>query len=298
MSLWKIILVVVLGLICGVVFVAVFGLASGVVFYSGVFSVKSKDLQLTVLDEETGDPIPKATVSVSVNTHYFKPPPTIIALTDDKGIAKAQIAGGASEFNIGLQAKGYKKSTIYCSGTSAGLEFKLKKLPKVILNVPNDYVGPIKFDLPQHQSGVHKIDPPKEYQFHANAQGEVDCDNLEHPAHFDGLNESLHTGSLTAFYEDGREIPLAGAEGVKDSTIALRHVSTYYHPRNPQEFSPLPDRDVLSALDMNKPQEIYVIGTAQDEKALLDSLPGVERIGVDFDFDIHDYNWGKTKTGL
>ena len=297
MALWKMILVVILGLICGLAFVAVFGMASGIIYFNTtILSVKYKDLQVTVLDDETGEPIPKATVSVSINTRYFRPPPIITADTDNKGIAKVQIAAGASDFTIELKAKGFKHTAIACDGTST--EFKLKKLPKIILIVPNDYAGPIKFDLPQHQSGVQKLDPHKEYQFHANAKGGVDCDILEPPANYDGLHEALNTGCLTAFYEDGREIPSADADGVKDSTTALRHVSPYYRPRNSPEGKAIPDHDVLSALDLNKPQEIYVIGTEQDQKALLDSLPGAERIVVSFDFDIHDYNWSKTNTGF
>jgi hypothetical protein len=296
MSIWKAVLVLVLGLGCGVAFVAV----SGVVFKKSV-SFRYDDVQVTVVDKATGKPIPNAQVSASYSgDHYFGRPEPNSAVTDSKGVATVKIARGTNDcLFVMLKAKGYYDGkTGWSTEYGAPISCQLDQLPKIALTVPNGCAGPIKFNMPERPDNRQFDLSPHEYHLHADAAGNVAIEDVETLGDYYALEEAFATTFLTASYEDGSQIPLADGSGVTDSTPALRYVGAYFAPKNPPDAKPRKVRDVLETLDTSKLQEIYVIGTDEDRQATHDSMPDMDRIGVSFDFDVHDYNWGKTSAGF
>lgn len=309
---------------------------------AGVFPYKYATVQLTVVDDQTGEPLPKAKVSVYYSDeYYFNHPNSDAAVTDDKGTATVKIAKGTSDWNITLKPAGYLLSHIQYSEKHAipdKLKIQCIKLPKITLVVPNGYVGPINFQMPRKPKPGSMKALQREYDFHADAQGNVRIQSLETFLDFIHLEEALQTCYLTAFYEDGKQIPTASRDGSpdeatqKNSTIALRHV-VYCPPgqffvigtdhdrqalndsiitaieksHEKQKKNINPDR-TFTVHDYNWERTFVGIGQAPNEAAEMRmgtsqhavihrvSPSGIERIGIDFTPDIHNYEWGKTNT--
>jgi hypothetical protein len=296
MQLWKTALVLILGLACGVACVAVSVWGLKKTAQAKVFAYKYRDVTVEVVDDETDQPLAKAKVEVTYeDTHRIIQPEPNSAESDGKGMATVKFALKTNDLNLSVDAKGYLSASGKCdSEISTPIHCRLKKLPKITLNVPNGYVGPIRFNLPKRPDSSQKTIPHREYQLHADAAGDVKIEDVETEANYLALQKALQKSVLTAAYEADGKIPLANDEGVKDSTIALRFVAFYYSWKDPKDANQQSAGKFLEKLDTDKPQQIYVIGTAEDQRALLKSLPDAERIGVDFDFDIHDCYWGKT----
>ena len=111
--------------------------------------------------------------------------------------------------------------------------------------------------------------------FRANAKGDVNIESTEISS---GLQYVLNRSYLAVRYENGKPVPSEDSDGIQDSAIAFRHVAMWYPV--------LKTKQTIEPDDLKVIQEVYVIGTAQDKKTVYDSLLGVERIGVNFDFDI------------
>jgi hypothetical protein len=296
MSIWKAALVLALGLGCGIAFVAV----SGIVFKKTV-SFRYGNVQVTVTDKATGEPIPNAQVKTDYSgEHYFGHPETDSAVTDSKGVAIVKIARGTNDYLcVSLKAMGYYVGkTGWSTELGAPISCQLGRLPKIVLTVPSGYAGPIRFNMPERPDNRQFELSPCEYQLHADASGNVAIEDTKTLGDYYALGEAFETSFLTASYDDGSQIPLADSNGVTDSTRALRRVGVYFPPKIPPDAKPRKVRDVLDTLDTSTLQQIYVIGTAQDRQTQHDSMPDMDRISVDFDFDIHDYNWGKTSAGF
>jgi hypothetical protein len=145
----------------------------------------------------------------------------------------------------------------------------------------------------------------QEYRLEIDAAGDAAIDGVKTLGDYWAVREALCTTFLTVRHQDGTPIPAGDDDAVTDTTVALRRVGPCFRPTAPdgkwpadfnKAISTLGDRHSL--LDEDRPLEIFIIGTAQDQKTTHDSFDGIDRIGVDFDFDIHDYNWGKTTAGF
>lgn len=299
MPLWKTVLVLVLGLACGVACVAVSVWALKKTAQAKVFDYKYRDVTVEVVDDDTDQPIAKAKVEATYwDTHHVQQPQPDSAESDGKGMATVKFAMKTTDLKLSVDAKGYARVDGHCDPEIASpIHCKLKKLPKITLTVPNGYVGLIRFNLPPRPNNSQKTTPHNEFQLQADAAGDVKIEAVESLVTYQALEQALQRSCLTAAYEDGKKISLAADDGVKDSTIALRFVAFYYSWNDPKEANQQSAGRFLEKLDSDKPQEIFVIGTAEDQRALLKTLPDAERIGVDFDFDIHDPNWGRNQSG-
>ena len=201
-----------------------------------VLPYKYHSVDVTVVDSETGKPIPNAKVSVDYSgTYWPNEPKPDSAVTDAKGTAKVKAAVGISKWWAFCDCKGYitqlQSTTVDLSST----DFKLEKLPVVTLVVPDGYKGRININCPTppvedigstlFQDRIPEKKSKREYLFHANAKGEV---NIELKDASFGLQYALSRAFLTARYENGRQIPAEDTEGKHVSEIALRHVATWF----------------------------------------------------------------------
>ena len=218
MSLWKLFLITVVGLSCCTTLRA------------GIHPYKYKTVQVSLVDDETGEPVPKAKVDVSYSDdYYFYHPKPDSAVTNGKGIASVKIAVGTSDWHISLTGKGYFPSWISDFGQneiSDRTEFTsdLKKIPKATLVVPKGYVGPIMIDLPKiPPAGLKKVSH-REYLFHADASGKVNVESIESRESLSDLEYALGRDYLTAIYDDGCQIPAESSGSLKDTMNALRYV--------------------------------------------------------------------------
>jgi hypothetical protein len=302
MSFVKTALVLLLGLACGLAFVALTG-----ILFKKATSFTYQDVQVTVLDKATGGPIPGARVRVGYSGEYhFGTPQPDSSITNKQGKATVKMAQGTADPWVSLKARGYFVSkTCWDTAHGAPTTCKIDPLPRIALTVPNGYVGLVKIDLP-HKPQDHVTDPKvREYRLEIDAAGDAAIEGVQTLGDYWAVREALGTTFLTVRYKDGTPIPAAGDDGVTDSTVALRRVGSCFRSTSPDgkwptEFNKaintLGDRHSL--LDEDKPLDIFVVGTAQAQKTAHDSFEGIDRIGVDFDFDVHDYNWGKTSAGF
>jgi hypothetical protein len=271
MTVWKFAFVVVLGLCCATE------------LQGGLFPYKYKTVQVTVVDDESGEPIQDVGVDVSYSDeHYLFQPKPDSASTDDAGKASIIIAIGTSDWEFSLHSKKYYESkTQFEDLHQTSYTIKLKKIPKITLIVPNGYVGAIHFN--QASSFVRKQlkGEYQEYILRANATGNINIENLND---WKSLGQPLERSILIARYENGQPIPLEDTKNIQDSTNALRYAGKWL--QNLKNIDRIPCFD-----ETNTPQIVYVIGTVNDQKAWRDSHKDWERLGFDFDFDIRDTNW-------
>lgn len=250
-----------------------------------VLPYEYRSVNVVAVDYETGRPLPNARISVSYSdTYYFNEPKSDFTTTDAKGMGAVKTAIGTSDWWVSCGCRGYFDSDTNSERQLTLSEqphatFRLKKTPPVSLIVPNGYKGAIKFTYPMPTSSDSTQDkkPRREYVFRANAKGDVNIESMEISY---GLQYVLSHSCLTARYQNGKQVPSEDSDGIRVSTIAIRHVAMWYPALKTKK-----NRD-WTADDFKIIQEIYVIGTDQDRQALYKSLEGVDRIGVNFDFDI------------
>jgi hypothetical protein len=244
----------------------------------GVFPFKYQNVPVTVVDEETGVPIANAKVEVYYeNIYFFHRPEPDSTLVDSHGTATMMVAPGASDYWISYESRGYYGPLrTRQSPFPSQLKVTLKKLPNIRLTVPNGYAGPIKFTLPKQPAGGVRDISRTEYDLHADADGNVAIEDVETVAIYDELVSALEKSFLTASYEDGRAIPVALSDEVNDSTIALRHVAHMTPILEIRGDAP----GFLSIADRRRTRirELYVIGTAEDQKDLYSSPPEFELV--------------------
>jgi hypothetical protein len=138
-------------------------------------------------------------------------------------------------------------------------------------------VGPIIY-APAITLTINNNVPAKtEYQFRVNAKGEIEgVDSILSSPDYNIFTKSFSDGVVFVRYEDGREIPWAGAKSVTDSTTAMRPIE------NPIPLVPYPKG---MAFDLTQPHISFVIGTAQDLIKARDKKPNAEEQEVKVQFD-------------
>jgi hypothetical protein len=280
MSYWKVAAVLLLGLCCGVAVIFLMGKASNLL----AAIAKPKTLYIVVLDAETDKAIPDADVSLNVlnnsvlNTAASNPPLRIKTLYTG-ATAGVSLAPGTS-FTVNLDAKGYENSSGQYKKTQTDnefLKFRLKKLKKITLTVPNGYVGTVIY-APAIPPTINNRGPTKtEYQLRVNEKGEIeDVDSIQTSPDFYIFPKSMVDGVVLVRYENGQEIPWAGDKGVADETIALRPIKDIIPP------TPYPSTGFF---DNTLPHISFVIGTAQDLKEATDKKPKAEEQEVKVQLD-------------
>ena len=256
---------------------------------AGLFPYKYHSLQVTVVDADTGEPVQDVTVSFSYQgTYYFHEPKPDSASTNSKGIATVRVANGVTDCQLSCRCKGYVDACILGAAApmDSSITLHFERTPAVTVIVPNGYTGPIKFNMPSQRTiaqEMRRIESSpeagkaarlREYVFRPDEKGEVDVKPSESTVSY-----VLQRGGLAARYEDGRPVP-AAAE-TKAAETALRHVTPWF-------LSLETEQSGGDATDHTR-QEIYLIGSEKEKDKLYKSLPGAERIGVDFEFEIRDH---------
>jgi hypothetical protein len=239
---------------------------------AGIFPYKYHPTKVSVVDDESGEPIANATVGIVYRgMYYLYSPKENSDVTDNQGIATVQTAKGMHEWNFAvLEAKGYLSSfaaeNIDAGSSKIPLEYtiRLRKMPKITLIVPNDYAGPLKIEMPM----ISTIPPgkmaEKEYTFRVSTDGSVRIDfgAAENFQWLGVLNEVL---LLTTIYEDGRPIPLEGSEGVAENTNALRYITEG-------------EKEVAHSI---RGHLLYVIGNKTDSDRLIEKY--TEKIEIEYE---------------
>ena len=240
---------------------------------------KAKTIYIVTLDAETDEAIPDADVSLTVPSTFIATAPLRIKTLYTGDTAGVSLVPGAS-FTLQIDAKGYGNFSGQFKKNREDDEFlkcRLKKLKKITLTVPNGYVGPIIYASSIPPTIDNNAPTKKEYQLRVNASGEiVDVDSIQTSPDFYILPKSMCDGVVFVRYEDGREIPWAGAGGVTDSTIAMRPLKA------PIPNAPYPNGVIF---DYTQPHISFVIGTSQDHKEASDKKPNAEENEVNIHFE-------------
>jgi hypothetical protein len=241
---------------------------------------KAKTIYIVTLDAETDEAIPDADVSLTVPSTFIATAPLRIKTLYTGDTAGVSLAAGAS-FTLQIDAKGYGNFSGQFKKNREDDEFlkcRLKKLKKITLTVPNGYVGPISYASSIPPTINNNAPTKKEYQLRVNASGEIeDVDSIQTSPDFYILPKSMCDGVVFVRYEDGREIPWAGAGGVTDSTIAMRPLKA------PIPNAPPHPNGVI--FDYTQSHISFVIGTAQDLKEASDKKPNADENEVKIHFE-------------
>jgi hypothetical protein len=269
-----------------------------------LFPFHYKTVQVTVSDAETKEPIRDAKIEISYpDDYYFHEPESNCATTNNKGMATLRVAQGISFWQISLAGNGYfLEGVINSENTkiSSELTLKLIKIPKVILIVPNSYVGPIKINLPEEVIPSQKSVPHREYLLRADVTGQVNVEGVESSEKLSVLKDVFMRSEFSAHYEDGKPIPMEISAEVKDEANALRRMGTdvlYAKDRLTPEGAKITDIKAWT-MAASRDQEIYIVGNAADKEAFRKYHPEYGKMEAEFDFEVHDYNWGKTSSGF
>ena len=134
--------------------------------HAGIFPYKYKTIHVTVVDGATGEPVSEAKVeTIYHETHYFHQPKSSSATTDKNGAASVQVAEGTSDWAVHVKCRDYYLQSEWSSSIPTEETVRLFRYPKITVTVPNNYVGPLKIELPLMHDLRQEDIRRKEYQF-------------------------------------------------------------------------------------------------------------------------------------
>jgi hypothetical protein len=237
-----------------IILTAAIGLAYCNTLQAGISPYKYRTMKVTVLDNDTKEPVPNAKVQVTYkDMHFFYQPKSDSAVTDSDGVASVQVAEGTRDWTLTAKAKNAefcvwpgnfpdematsKEETIYVGRFHES---------KITVIVPNGYVGPVKIELPIQPDLNLKPHPDQDFQFRANSEGYVDIDPTTYQVSYWDLLNTVTYHCFRAEYEDGRLISSETVDGVGDTAVAMRYVTGSYSDQS------------------KRGRQLYVIGTKKE----------------------------------